>query len=74
MAPPVPVDTVDGVRVEDGKGRPCSRTRRRRHRSSSGKGKWMEHLWFRYGDGVIIGKETTFLLLESGEMFMEDPS
>ncbi|XP_076642587.1 DBB domain-containing protein stumps isoform X2 [Halictus rubicundus] len=36
MAPPAPVDTVDGV--EDRAGRSCSRTRRRRHRSSSSKG------------------------------------
>ncbi|XP_076662870.1 DBB domain-containing protein stumps isoform X3 [Andrena cerasifolii] len=38
MAPPAPVDTVDGVHVEDRTGRSCSRTRRRRHRSSSSKG------------------------------------
>nr|XP_033332433.1 uncharacterized protein LOC117223941 isoform X2 [Megalopta genalis] len=36
MAPPAPVDTVDGV--EDRAGRSCSRNRRRRHRSSSSKG------------------------------------
>ncbi|OAD53817.1 Phosphoinositide 3-kinase adapter protein 1, partial [Eufriesea mexicana] len=38
MAPPAPVDTVDGIHVEDRKGRSCSRTRRRRHRSSSSRG------------------------------------
>ncbi|KZC10757.1 Phosphoinositide 3-kinase adapter protein 1 [Dufourea novaeangliae] len=36
MAPPTPVDTVDGV--EDRKDRSCSRSRRRRHRSSSSRG------------------------------------
>ncbi|KAK1119783.1 hypothetical protein K0M31_013196 [Melipona bicolor] len=35
MAPPTPVDTVDGVQAEDRKPRSCSRSRRRRHRSSS---------------------------------------
>ncbi|XP_034191288.2 DBB domain-containing protein stumps [Osmia lignaria lignaria] len=38
MAPPVPVDTVDGVHIEDRATRSCSRTRRRRHRSSSSRG------------------------------------
>ncbi|KOC60913.1 Phosphoinositide 3-kinase adapter protein 1 [Habropoda laboriosa] len=38
MAPPAPVDTVDGVHAEDRKGRSCSRSRRRRHRSSSSRG------------------------------------
>ncbi|XP_026669368.1 phosphoinositide 3-kinase adapter protein 1 isoform X2 [Ceratina calcarata] len=37
MAPPVPVDTVDGVHPER-KGRSSSKSRRRRHRSSSSKG------------------------------------
>ncbi|XP_048267052.1 phosphoinositide 3-kinase adapter protein 1 isoform X2 [Bombus terrestris] len=38
MAPPAPVDTVDGAHVEDRKARSCSRSRRRRHRSSSSRG------------------------------------
>ncbi|XP_043522299.1 uncharacterized protein LOC122535128 isoform X3 [Frieseomelitta varia] len=39
MAPPAPVDTVDGVvQAEDRKPRSCSRSRRRRHRSSSSRG------------------------------------
>ncbi|CAL7952184.1 unnamed protein product [Xylocopa violacea] len=38
MAPPVPVDTVDGVHAQDRKGRSCSRSRHRRHRSSSSRG------------------------------------
>ncbi|XP_054001924.1 uncharacterized protein LOC128888813 isoform X2 [Hylaeus anthracinus] len=39
MAPPATVvDTVDGVHAEDRPERSCSRTRRRRHRSSSSRG------------------------------------
>ncbi|XP_076237197.1 DBB domain-containing protein stumps isoform X2 [Calliopsis andreniformis] len=37
MAPPAPVDTVDGVHAEDKTGR-CNKPRRRRHRSSSSRG------------------------------------
>ncbi|KOX71496.1 hypothetical protein WN51_03803 [Melipona quadrifasciata] len=39
MAPPTPVETVDGVQAEDRKPRSCSRSRRRRHRSSSSRAK-----------------------------------
>nr|XP_012151400.1 PREDICTED: phosphoinositide 3-kinase adapter protein 1 isoform X2 [Megachile rotundata] len=38
MAPPIPVDVVDGVHVENRAARSYSRTRRRRHRSSSSMG------------------------------------